>query len=135
MAGYRILIVEDDQKMKDGLRHIMRKEGYCVDAVNSGEAALKKIKAVEYDLIISDLKLPGISGMDVLKAIKQYNKNVFFIIITAYGTVDNAVSAMKEGAEDYILKPFDMEEMRLVVRKTIEKRGLTGSRTTRKPSG
>ncbi len=124
MAGYRILIVEDDQKMRDGLRYIMRKEGYFVDAVNSGEAALKKIKAVEYDLIISDLKLPGISGMDVLKAIKKYNKNVFFIIITAYGTVDNAVSAMKEGAEDYILKPFDMEEIRLIVRKTIEKREL-----------
>jgi len=124
MAGYRILIVEDDQKMKDGLRHIMRKEGYFVDAVNSGEAALKKIKAVEYDLIISDLKLPGIDGMEVLRAIKQYDKNTFFIMITAYGTVDNAVSAMKEGAENYILKPFDMEEIRLVVRKTIEKREL-----------
>ena len=120
MAGYRILVVEDDQKMKDGLQYIMRKEGYFVDAVNSGEAALKKIKAVEYDLIISDLKLPGISGMDVLKAIKQYDKNVFFIIITAYGKVDNAVSAMKEGAEDYILKPFDMEEMRLVVKKPLK---------------
>lgn len=124
MAGFRILIVEDDQKMKDGLRHIMLKEGYLVDAVNSGEAALKKIKAVEYDLIISDLKLPGIDGMEVLRAIKQYDKNTFFIMITAYGTVDNAVSAMKEGAENYILKPFDMEEIRLVVRKTIEKREL-----------
>ena len=102
----------------------MRKEGYFAEAVNSGENALKKIKDAEFDLIISDLKLPGISGMDVLKAIKQYDKNIFFIIITAYGTVDNAVSAMKKGAEDYILKPFDMEEMRLVVKKTIEKREL-----------
>ena len=68
MQGYRILIVEDDPKMRDALQYIMRKEGYGVDAVGEGERALEKLKATDYELIISDLKLPGMDGMDVLRA-------------------------------------------------------------------
>ncbi|MCP3901967.1 MAG: sigma-54-dependent Fis family transcriptional regulator [Desulfobacteraceae bacterium] len=124
MKGYKVLIVEDDKKMNQGLVHIISKEGYVVESVDSGEKALGKIKDTQFDLIISDLKLPGIDGMELLKASKKYDSNILFVIITAYGTVDTAVSAMKEGAEDYILKPFDMEELRLVVKKTMEKREL-----------
>ncbi len=124
MKGYKILIVEDDQKMNQGLVHIISKEGYVVESADSGEKALEKIKDTQFDLVISDLKLPGIDGKELLKATKKYDANILFIIITAYGTVDTAVSAMKEGAEDYILKPFDMEELRLVVKKTMEKREL-----------
>lgn len=124
MKGYKVLIVEDDKKMNQGLVHIISKEGYIVESVDSGEKALEKIKDTQFDLIISDLKLPGIDGMELLKATKKYDINILFVIITAYGTVDTAVSAMKEGAEDYILKPFDMEELRLVVKKTMEKREL-----------
>lgn len=124
MKGYKILIVEDDQKMNQGLLHVISKEGYIAEAVDSGEKALEKIRNTPFDLIISDFKLPGINGMELLKATKKYDVNILFIIITAYGTVDTAVSAMKQGAEDYILKPFDMEELRLVVKKTMEKREL-----------
>ena len=124
MKGYKILIVEDDQKMNQGLLHVISKEGYIAEAVDSGEKALEKIRNTPFDLIISDFKLPGINGMELLKATKKYDVNILFIIITAYGTVDTAVLAMKQGAEDYILKPFDMEELRLVVKKTMEKRGL-----------
>lgn len=124
MKGYKVLIVEDDQKMNQGLVHIISKEGYLVESVDSGEKALEKIKGTQFDLVISDLKLPGIDGKELLKATKKFDANVLFIIITAYGTVDTAVSAMKEGAEDYILKPFDMEELRLVVKKIMEKREL-----------
>ncbi|MCP3873769.1 MAG: sigma-54-dependent Fis family transcriptional regulator [Desulfobacteraceae bacterium] len=124
MKGYKILIVEDDLKMNQGLLHVISKEGYMAEAVDSGEKALEKIKNTQFDLIISDFKLPGISGMDLLKATKKYDVNILFIIITAYGTVDMAVSAMKKGAEDYILKPFDMEELRLVIKKNMEKREL-----------
>ena len=124
MKGYKVLIVEDDQKMNQGLVHIISKEGYLVESVDSGEKALEKIKDTQFDLVISDLKLPGIDGKELLKATKKYDANILFIIITAYGTVDTAVSAMKQGAEDYILKPFDMEELRLVVKKTMEKREL-----------
>jgi DNA-binding NtrC family response regulator len=124
MKGYKVLIVEDDKKMNQGLVHIISKEGYTVESVDSGEKAFDKINDSQFDLVISDLKLPGIDGMELLKATKRYDTNILFIIITAYGTVDTAVSAMKEGAEDYILKPFDMEELRLVVKKTMEKREL-----------
>lgn len=124
MKGYKILIVEDDEKMNQGLLHVISKEGYAAQSVDSGEKALERIKNIQFDLIISDFKLPGINGMELLKATKKYDVNLLFIMITAYGTVDTAVLAMKQGAEDYILKPFDMEELRLVVGKTLEKREL-----------
>lgn len=125
MQGYRILIVEDDPKMRDALQYIMRKEGYGVDAVGEGESALEKLKATDYELIISDLKLPGMDGMDVLRAVKKYKPYVGVIVITAYGTIDSAVVAMKSGAEDYITKPFNIDHIRLVVKKALEKRELS----------
>jgi DNA-binding NtrC family response regulator len=124
MRGYKILIIEDDEKMNQGLRHIVSKEGYGVTTVDSGEKALEKIKNLQFDLILSDLKLPGIDGMEVLRAVKKFDPHILFVMITAYGTVHTAVSAMKEGAEDYIVKPFEMEELRLVIKKTLEKREL-----------
>ncbi|MCP4115785.1 MAG: sigma-54-dependent Fis family transcriptional regulator [Desulfobacteraceae bacterium] len=124
MNKYRILIVEDDPKMNQGLQYILSKRGYDVQSVDAGEKALEKIKDTRYDLIITDLKLPGIDGMELLKAVKAYDPAILLLMITAYGTVDTAVAAMKQGAEDYILKPFDMEELRLVVKKTLEKRAL-----------
>jgi len=124
MNQYRILIVEDDPKMNQGLLHILSTQGYEAQSVHAGEKALEKIKETQYDLIITDLKLPGIDGMELLKAVKAYDPAILLLMITAYGTVDTAVAAMKHGAEDYILKPFDMEELRLVVKKTLEKRAL-----------
>lgn len=124
MKPFKILIVEDDVNMNRGLLHVVRKQGYAADAVESGEQALQRLKNGSFDLIISDFKLPGIDGKQVLKAVKNYDPRIMFIMITAYGTVDTAVSAMKEGAEDYILKPFDMEEFKLVVKKTLEKKAL-----------
>lgn len=124
MQGYRILVVEDDPKMRDGLRYILRKEGHGVDAVESGEEALRRIKSEDYDVIISDLKLPGLSGMDVLHAAKEFKRDQSFIVITAFGTIDSAVEAMRAGAEDYVTKPFNIDHIRLVVRKALEKRAL-----------
>ncbi|WP_245532030.1 response regulator, partial [Desulfobacter postgatei] len=100
-----------------GLVHVIKKMGYDVYSTKSGEQALKQIKQHSFDLVISDFKLPGIDGKQVLKAAKKYDAGIMFIMITAYGTVDTAVSAMKEGAEDYILKPFDMEELKVVVKR------------------
>ena len=125
MQGYRILIVEDDPKMRDALQYIMRKEGYGVDAVGEGESALERLKTTDYELIISDLKLPGMDGMDVLRAAKKYKPYIGVIMITAYGTIDSAVVAMKSGAEDYITKPFNIDHIRLVVKKALEKRELS----------
>lgn len=120
----KILIVEDEVNLNRGLVHVIKKMGYEVYAAETGEQALKLIKRHAFDLVVSDFKLPGIDGKQVLKAVKQFDAGIMVIMITAYGTVDTAVSAMKEGAEDYILKPFDMEEFKVVVKKTLEKRAL-----------
>ncbi len=122
--AFKILIVEDDVNLNRGLVHVIKKMGYDVYSTESGEQALKYIEQHSFDLVISDFKLPGIDGKQLLKAAKQYDSRIMFIMITAYGTVDTAVSAMKEGAEDYIMKPFDMEEFKVVVKKTLEKKSM-----------
>ena len=124
MPGSKILIVEDDKKMREALRQIMVREKFDVDTVSSGEEALKIFKNRHFDLVISDLKLPGIDGMEVLKAMREFRPETGIIIITAYATIDSAVQAMKQGAEDYISKPFNLEEIRHVVKKVFEKRDL-----------
>ncbi len=119
-----VLIVEDDTKLRHALKEIMTREGYAVDATESGDTAVSMIKDTVYDLVISDLKLPGIDGMDVLRSVQKLARDTSVIIVTAYATVDTAVEAMKEGAEDYIAKPFNLEEIRLVVRKVLDKKAL-----------
>jgi DNA-binding NtrC family response regulator len=124
MPGHKLLIVEDDKKMREALHQIMRNEGYIVESAQSGEEALRRVKEKGFDMVLSDIKLPGIDGIEVLKAVRKYKPDISVVLITAYGTVDSAVRAMKEGAEDYVTKPFDMEEICLVVKKVIEKRNL-----------
>lgn len=124
MRDARILIVEDDRKMRDALLQIMTREGYNSQEADSGESALAKMKMNSYDVVITDLKLPGIDGMDVLEAIRNSHADTAVIMITAFATVDSAVEAMKKGAEDYIAKPFHLDEIRLVVRKVLEKKKL-----------
>lgn len=119
-----VLIVEDDTKLRNALKEIMTREGYAVDATESGDMAVSMIKDTAYDLVITDLKLPGIDGMDVLRSVQKLARDTSVIIITAYATVDTAVEAMKEGAEDYIAKPFNLDEIRLIVRKVLDKKAL-----------
>ena len=123
MGKGAILIVEDDNKMRYALRHILSKEGYCVKAVASGEEALSEARDEDFELVITDLKLPGMDGMDVLKSVRASKPHTSVVMVTAYATVDSAVEAMKEGAEDYVAKPFNIEEIRVVVRRVFEKRG------------
>jgi len=120
----QILIVEDDAKLRMVLREIITKEGHYVDSVETGEAALAKAGGTDYDLIITDLRLPGIDGMDVLKAIRKSRPDISVIMITAYATIDTAVEAMREGAEDYIAKPFNLDEIRLIVKKVLERKAI-----------
>lgn len=119
-----ILIIDDEKKMREALVQIMEKEGYSVVATETGEDAIGKIKNKKFDLVITDLKLPGINGIEVLKYIQEFSSQTNVILITAYATVDTAIEAMKLGAEDYIMKPFNLEEIRLVVKKVFEKRDI-----------
>jgi two-component system, NtrC family, response regulator HydG len=114
-ARGRILIVEDEEIVRQLLTGLLREEGYAVDSVATGEDALKALDRELYDLVMLDLNLPGMHGMNVLAAAPALQTDAQFIVMTAFGSVDNAVEAMKLGAFDYINKPFRTEELLLTL--------------------
>jgi DNA-binding NtrC family response regulator len=107
----RILVVEDEEVIRDLLVKLLREEGYMVDSVGSGEEALKTLDREFYDLVLLDLNLPGMYGLNVLAAAPALQTDAQFIVMTAFGSVDTAVEAMKLGAFDYVNKPFRTEEL------------------------
>ncbi len=114
-----ILVVEDEPKMRRLLELQLADEGFHAQTVGDAETALKLVNSGPFDLIVTDLKLPGMSGIEFLEAVKRSNAAVPIIIMTAYGTVESAVEAMKIGASDYVLKPFSLAELVLVIRKEL----------------
>ncbi|GAB4517370.1 MAG: response regulator [Haliangiales bacterium] len=120
----RILVVDDEQVIRDILSEFLSMEGYVVRSVDTGERALTELSLRPYDMVISDLKMPGISGIDLLERIATAKINVLAVIMTGFGTVETAISAMKKGAYDYILKPFKVEEVMHVVRRGLERQRL-----------
>jgi len=120
----RILVVDDEKGMREFLSIMLRKEGHDPVAAENGQKAAKLIKEDIFDLIISDVRMPKMGGVDLLKTVKELSPETVVVMITAYATAESAVEAMKEGAYDYIMKPFKVDEMRLVVRNALEKRRL-----------
>jgi two-component system, NtrC family, response regulator PilR len=120
----KILIVDDEQSMRDFLSIMLKKEGYEVVSAENGNDALKAVQADIFDLVITDVKMPGMDGIGVLKAVKDVSPETVVIMITAYATAETAVEAMKLGAYDYITKPFKVDEIKLVIEKALEKRHL-----------
>jgi len=114
-----ILIVDDEEKMRGILRIMLQLKGHRIDEAGDGEEALRKIKENYYDLIISDIRMPGLSGLDLLRKVKELEHPVPIVFITAYATVDDAVEAMRAGAVDYIPKPFEEERILLTVEKAL----------------
>ncbi len=118
----RILIVEDEKGIQLALRGLLRRDGYEVELADDGEMAQRKLADTTYDLILTDLSLGrGSTGMDVLRASKQRRAETAVVMITAHGSEKIAVEAMQEGAEDYVPKPFDNEELRVVVSRALER--------------
>ncbi len=117
----RILLIDDEPDSCKALSILLGKAGYLVDFFHSGEEALQRIQQQQYDLIISDLLLPGVSGIDILKQVKEKSPNTSVILITGNASAETAVEAMKEGALDYITKPFNIERLKLQVAKALEK--------------
>jgi DNA-binding NtrC family response regulator len=115
-----ILIVEDESKMRRLLELNLSDDGFTVLAAPDAEAALKLVRQEPVDLVVTDLKLPGMSGLDFLHTIKRANAAMPVVVMTAFGTVETAVEAMKNGASDYVLKPFSLAEMRMVIRKELD---------------
>ncbi len=120
----KILVVDDEKGMRDFLSIMLKKEGYEVASAERGEDALKAVQAEIYDLVITDVKMPQIDGIEVLKTVKDVSPETVVIMITAFATTETAVEAMKLGAYDYITKPFKVDEMKLIIQKALEKHHL-----------
>ena len=116
----RILVVDDEQGLCAGVQEALRREGYIVDATTDAPAALKLTRERLYNLVISDIKMPGLSGLELLTQVRAHSRDTLFILMTAYGTVESAVEAMKQGAYDYLPKPIDMKRLRVLVQKALE---------------
>lgn len=121
MTNGKLLIVEDEKIALKNLEHIMKKEGYDVTGTTSGSNALKILSAEEFDLVLTDLKMEKVDGIEVLEKAKSLYPDCEVIMITAYATVPSAVETMKKGAYHYIAKPFKLEEVRKVVKEALEK--------------
>jgi DNA-binding NtrC family response regulator len=115
-----ILIVDDDTLVCDSLKEMLTMEGYSVDAVWSAPAALTKVKEDGYNLILSDIQMPGMTGLDLLKEIKGLNSDALVVFITGHGHIDGAVEAIKLGAYDYITKPIDDLRLRVTIQRALE---------------
>jgi DNA-binding NtrC family response regulator len=118
----RLLIVDDERGIVIALKGLFTKEGYEVESAESGEQALERVKAGLFHVIITDLSMKQMSGLDLLKEVRELDPDCAVLMITAYGSQRIAVEAMKAGAEDYLPKPFDNDELRLKVRKVMETR-------------
>ena len=119
-----ILVVDDEESMRDACSKILKKDGFLADTAKDGSAGLEKIEKNKPDLVLVDLKMPGISGMEVLEKIKEIDPNIISVVITGYSTVESAVEAMKKGAYDFLPKPFSPEELRIIIRRGLERRKL-----------
>jgi DNA-binding NtrC family response regulator len=119
-----LLIVEDEAKMRRLLELNLAEDGYSVHTAPDAEAGLNTLRQEKIDLVVTDLKLPGMNGLEFLQAVKRTNATIPVVVMTAFGTVETAVEAMKAGASDYVLKPFSLEEMKLILRKELDVRRL-----------
>jgi two-component system response regulator PilR (NtrC family) len=123
-AGLRVLVVDDEQSMRDMLRIVLRRDGYDVAVARDGKEAIELLQRQPVDLLLSDIRMPDVSGVDVLRAAKDVNRDIIAIMMTAFASTDTAVEALRLGANDYFTKPFSMDELRLKVRQHLETRRL-----------
>ena len=119
MSSTKILIVDDELIMRESLAGWLERDGHSVQTAPSGEDALEKLKDTRFDILLVDIKMEGISGLDVLRHVKEIDPDVAVVMITAYGSIPTAIDAMKNGAYDYMLKPFDPNELGALIEKII----------------
>jgi len=123
-SGARILIVDDEPNICNLLRELLASEAYVIDICLGGQEALAKTRDAVYDMVISDLKMPGISGIDLIKSVKAESPDTATVLVTGYATVETAVKALRYGADDYLTKPFNIDELRKVVSRGLESKRL-----------
>ncbi len=120
----KILIVDDEEIIRNSLSYFLSSEGFEVDLAENGKTALKKIEEVSYEIIISDINMPEMDGIELLKNVSEIRPETFFVIITAYGSLETAINALRYGAYDYILKPIEFEDVLLKLNKLLEHKEL-----------
>lgn len=123
MKGH-ILIADDEQSIRESLYHILEDEDYNCETAENGKAAIEKVEEGQFDIVITDLKMPKHDGLEVLDHINQFSSDTLVVIITAYATVETAVKALRKGASDYLLKPLEMDEVTLRINHLMERRAL-----------
>src|ERR1700752_632386 len=125
-----ILVVDDEEIMRDIMETLLTREGYVVRLAASGTEGLELARALPFDAAIVDIMMPGFDGIATLDELKRIDEDLAVIIITAYGSIESAISAMKAGAFDYVTKPFKNEEVLVVVRNAMERRRLVNENRT-----
>ncbi len=121
----KILVVDDEKSLREVMSIMLKRAGYAVTEAADGEEAIGQVNKEIFDLVITDLRMPRADGMDVLKAVKSFSPDTVVLVVTAFGTADSAVEAMKHGAFDYLTKPFQVDEVQLIIRNALEKRRLS----------
>ena len=117
MSGAKILVVDDELIVRESLGGWLERDGHMVDKAASGEEALEKCEKTRYDILLLDIKMEGMSGLEVLKRVRENDPDVSVVMITAYGSIPSAIEAMKSGAYEYLLKPFDPDELMVLIEK------------------
>ena len=120
-----VLVIDDEKAMRDSCSQVLTKEGYRTETAQDGDSGLQKVNQLRPDLVLVDLKMPGIGGMELLEKISQIDSSIVSIVITGYATIESAVEAMKRNAYDFISKPFTPDQFRIIVGRGLEKRKLT----------
>lgn len=118
--AFKILVVDDEEIIRDSISYILESEGYEVDKAENGKIAYEKIKEKHFDLVITDIEMPAMKGTELLEKIKTLDPQTAVIIITAFGSLDTAITALRNGASDYILKPVEFDELLIKVKRLFE---------------
>lgn len=119
-----IMIIDDDGSMRDSCCQVLDRDGYRTETAEDGDNGLQKVREIKPDLVLVDLKMPGMSGMELLEKIAEIDSNIVSIVITGYATIESAVEAMKRNAYDFIPKPFTPDQLRIVIKRGLERRRL-----------
>ncbi|MDZ7263313.1 MAG: sigma-54 dependent transcriptional regulator [candidate division KSB1 bacterium] len=124
MAGHRILIIDDEPAQVQALAGFLKKKGYDIQSAFNGQDGVRQIERQTIDLVLTDFRLPDIDGIEVLKRVREINPDIDVIMMTAFGSVESAVEAMRSGAVDYLMKPIDLDQLELVIARVLEHKQL-----------
>ena len=120
MQAAKILVVDDDAVARELLAEALKKEGYDVEAFGSGEAAIARGREGRVDLVLTDIRMGAVDGLTVLREFKRMSQDTSIVVLTAFGSLEGAIEAIKQGAYDYLAKPFKKEEIKLVVQRSLD---------------